>query len=111
VTQHSILRSQAQLTDTDALDRLVAPLSNGQRLRTQLRPGYAGVTHDYNYDTRAGHYIGADGELVVCYTVTGVTLQQAAEIAGELTDLTTWDGGAFEAAVERALGAQILRVQ
>lgn len=111
VTQHSILKFQAQLTDADALERLIGRLPACRTLRTQLRPGHAEVTHGYDHDARAGYYIGSDGELAVCYTVTGVTLRQAGDIAAELTGLTTWAGGAFEAAAERALGAEILRVQ
>ncbi|MGH8150465.1 MAG: hypothetical protein ACRETB_10900 [Steroidobacteraceae bacterium] len=74
----AVRRTEALLDDRGALDRLLAPLPEAHDLRPRLSaPFFARA-----WDARAqlDHWISSDGVRVVCFTVSGLSLKQAAEI-------------------------------
>ena len=101
----------ARLNDSAALDALTSQIPSGEELRHHLRPGYEGSAQRYTAETRSLVTVAADGEIAACYTVSGVSVQEAATITAECEDIDEWSIESFRAAVERALGRQSDRVQ
>lgn len=102
-----ILITHARLNDHEALKRLVAPLPDVDQLFSGVRSGFSGHTHKYDFDNHTAFYVVCDGEVITCYTVTDVALQQAAKIAAECGAIETWGDASFRSAVERALGVDV----
>lgn len=105
-----ILSALARLNDAAAMNELLAPLRDGAALRRKLRPGFRGHKYLYDRHTRIARYLLTNGEIVACYSVTDVSLEQAAMIALACDHIREWSMMTFQAAVERALGAELGRV-
>jgi hypothetical protein len=101
-----ILSVTARLDDAAAINALLAPLRDSRSIKRRLRPGFCGHKYSYYRHTRTAHYLLTDGEIVACYSVTDVSLDQAATIAVACESITDWSLGTFQAAVEHALGAE-----
>jgi hypothetical protein len=97
----------AHLRDAAALDELLAPMRDGVALKRKLRIGFCG--HQYTYDgrTRVARCLLTNGEIVACYSVAEVSLQEAKWIALSCEELREWSMNNFRAAVERALQAKV----
>ena len=105
-----ILDTMARLDDAAAVIALLAPMRDGKALKRKLRPGFCGHKYSYNRYTRTACYLHTDGEVVACYSITAVSLEQASMIAARCDEMTVWSTAAFRAAVERALGVQLERL-
>lgn len=101
-----ILSAVARLGDAAAINALLAPMRDSRSLKKRLRPGFCGHKYSYYRYARTAHYLLTNGEIVACYTVTDVSLDQAATIAAECDGIVNWSLTTFQAAVERALGAK-----
>ena len=100
----------ARLDDPTALNALLAPLRGGATLRKRLRPGFRGHKYFYDRETRIARYLLTNGDVVVCYSVTEVSLGEAKAIGARCEGIDEWCMTAFQAAVERALGVEFERV-
>ncbi len=73
-----VQRVEARVDDAGSLDRLLAPLPEAAELRTRLsgalfvRAWDAGAQRDY--------WVRSDGVRVTCFTLSGLTLKQAAAV-------------------------------
>jgi hypothetical protein len=85
---------------------LLAPLRDSAALRRKLRSGFCGHKYTYDLHTRIARYLLTNGEIVACYSVTEVSLEEAKTIAVACDDLSEWSMRTFQAAVARALGAE-----
>ena len=94
----------ARLNDAVALDTMIGPIHNGEQLRAILKPGWTGRTQGYHQETQAARYIVCDGEIAMCCTLNGVSLEQAAEVAAECDDIKEWSASAFMDVASRVLG-------
>jgi hypothetical protein len=101
-----ILSALARLNDAAAVNRLLAPMRNSATLKRKLRPGFCGHKYAYDLNTRIARFLLTNGEIVVCYSVTGVSLEEAKTIAIACEHLGEWSMRTFQAAVIGALGAQ-----
>jgi hypothetical protein len=101
-----ILSALARLNDAAAVNQLLAPLRDGATLKRKLRPGFCGRKYTYDLNTRIARYLLTNGEIVACYSVTEVSLEEAKTIAIACEHLGEWSMRTFQAAVVRALGAQ-----
>ena len=106
-----IYEACAMLNDEKAMQALLAPVPNSEGLRRVLKPGHSMRTQIYWKETSKAHYVLCDGKEVRLWTVTDVTLQQAATIAAKCDDIKEWDAEQFHAAVSRALGGEVTRIQ
>ncbi|HUN25421.1 MAG TPA: hypothetical protein VMU67_03870 [Steroidobacteraceae bacterium] len=73
-----VQRAEARLDDAPALARLLERLPEAEDLRARLvSPFFARA-----WDTRVrrDHWIQSDGARVTCFTISGVTLAQAAAV-------------------------------
>jgi hypothetical protein len=95
----------ARLGDAAALSELLAPLRDGAALKRKLRVGFRGHKYTYDAQTRVARCLLCNGEIVACYCVTEVTLEEAQLIALACEGLREWSMRTFQAAVARALEA------
>jgi hypothetical protein len=105
-----ILSALVRLDDTAALNELLAPMRDKAGLKRKLRPGFRGHKYLYDRHTRVARYLLTNGEIVACYSVQDVSLEQAATIATACDDIREWSMTTFQAAIERALGEDFGRV-
>jgi hypothetical protein len=105
-----IFDATASLDDVSALNALLAPLRDGATLKKKLRPGYRGHKYFYDEHTHTARYLLTNGDVVACYSVTGVSLGEAKAIAARCEGISEWCMSTFRAAVERALGAECERL-
>jgi hypothetical protein len=96
----------ARLGDAVALNELLAPLRHGAALKRKLRVGFRGHQYTYDVQARVARCLLTNGEIVACYSVAEVSLQEAKMIAAACEDLSEWSTSTFQAAVARALDAQ-----
>jgi hypothetical protein len=101
-----ILAALAHLGDAAALDELLAPMRDGAALKRKLRVGFCGHKYSYDVQTRIARCLLTNGEIVACYSVTEVSLEEAKLIAAACEDLSEWSMRTFQEAVARALGAE-----
>jgi hypothetical protein len=101
-----ILSAVARLNDAAAVNELLAPMRDRAALKRKMRPGFRGHKYVYNRRMRTARYLLTNGEIVACYTVADVSLEQAATIATACDEISEWSMTTFEAAVERVLGGE-----
>jgi hypothetical protein len=104
-----ILSALARLNDEAAINELLVPMRNRAALKKKLRPGFRG--HKYAYDrwARTARYLLTDGEVVACYSVTDVSLEEAATIAIACDEISDWSMRSFRGTVKRVLHAEFRR--
>jgi len=104
-----ILSVLARLDDEAAINELLIPMRNRAALKKKLRSGFCG--HKYAYDrwARTAHYLLTDGEVVACYSVTDVSLEEAAIIATACDEISNWSTRTFRGTVKRVLGTEFRR--
>jgi len=74
----AVLRAEARLDDGDALARLLEPLPEAEDLRPRLvNPFFARA---WDARVQRDHWVRSDGVRVTCFTISGVTLAQAAAV-------------------------------
>src|SRR5947199_6843896 len=105
-----IFDSTARLDDANALNALLAPLRDGAALKRRLRPGRRGHKYFYDQHTHTARCLLTNGDIVACYSVAEVSLEEAKAIAARCEGIGEWSMSAFQTAVERALGADCERV-
>src|ERR1700684_1463392 len=101
-----LLSALARLGDAAALDELLAPMRDRAALKRKLRVGFRGHKYTYDVQTRVARCLLTNGEIVACYSVTEVSLEEAKMIAAACEHLSEWSMSTFQAAVARALGAE-----
>ena len=101
-----ILSALARLNDAAAMSEILAPMRNKASLKRKLRPGFCGHKYTYDLNTRIARYLLTNGEIVACYSVTGVSLEEAKAIAVACEYLGEWSIRTFQATVVHALGAE-----
>jgi hypothetical protein len=96
----------ARLADAAALNELLAPLRDSAALKRKLRLGLCGHQYTYDVQTRIARCLLTNGEIVACYSVTEVSLDEAKMIAAACEELGEWSMRTFQGAVDRALAAE-----
>ena len=79
--QHKVLTARARLHNAEQMKALLAPIQHGDELAAELCDGEQGTLEIYDRETKTFRYLVSDGRSVACYTVTALTLVQAATIA------------------------------
>jgi hypothetical protein len=101
-----IFDAVARLDDATALNALLAPIRDGATLKKKLRPGFRGHKYFYDGHTHTARYLLTNGDVVACYSVTDVSLEEAKAIAARCEGINEWCMTAFRAAVHDALGSE-----
>jgi hypothetical protein len=86
------------------MSALLEPIKQGDELGADLSDCEPGSVELYDPETQIFRYIVSDGKNVACYTVTDISLVQAATIAAACEGISEWNFKSFARAVEVALG-------
>lgn len=74
----AVHRAEARLDDAGALDRLLKPLPEAEDLRARLAEPF--FARAWDAGAQRDHWLASDGACVSCYTLSGLTLAQAAAV-------------------------------
>jgi hypothetical protein len=100
--ERGIITTTAHLNDRAELARFLAPIPNGEQLAKVLEAGTPVSTRAYEDETQVARFVESDGQLVMCFQVPDITIDQAEMITVEWEGVCGLDEAAFKAAVERA---------
>jgi hypothetical protein len=102
-----ILTTTARLDDPAAMATFLSPIPNGGELGKVLAGGEPVSTRAYDDETWTARFVESDGEMVMCFAVTDITIDQAEMITTEWEGICTLNEADFQKAVERALHESI----
>ncbi len=88
-----ILTAAARMNDRKALDTLLAAIPSDHRAKVSatLIPGQSGSDTMYDEATKTCRWIGTDGSTVLCVSLTGISIEEAAIVEAELNpERTVW---------------------
>ncbi len=102
--QTGIVTTTARLDDQAQMTEFLSPIPNGDGLAKVLERGKPVSTRAYEDETQTARFVESNGSIVMCFTVAGITIDQAEMIEVEWERVCALDESLFQAAVERALG-------
>jgi hypothetical protein len=96
--------STALLRDAKGMAQFLAAIPNSEELAKVLRTQEAVSTRAYDDDTWTARFVASDGQVVKCFAVTDVTIDQSEMIAAAGIDILACDEAGFREAVAQSLG-------
>jgi len=99
-----ISTTSAQLDDGSAMAQFLSPIPDADQLAKLLAKGEPLSTRAYDDETQTARFVESDGDTVMCFTVSEITIDQAEMIEIECEDMDAIDERTFHEAVARALG-------
>src|ERR1700690_47706 len=106
-----ILTTSARLDDAAGMARFLAPIPNADRLAEVLADRKPISTRAYEDEAQIARFVECDGGNVMCFTVTGITIDQAEMIEAAWEGVCALDEDAFRATVEKALAIRLTPAQ
>jgi hypothetical protein len=100
----TISRATARLDDAAAMARFLSTIPNSEALAKVLRSGEAVSSRAYDDETWTARFVASDGQVVTCFAVTDITIDQAEMIAAACIDIPALDEIGFREAVAQSLG-------
>jgi hypothetical protein len=97
----------ARLDDTDAMRKFLSDIPNRDDLARLLQERKPVSTRAYDDDSCTARFVASDGQVVKCFAVTDVTIDQAEMIAAACVDISAWDESEFRQAVVQSLDTLI----
>jgi hypothetical protein len=98
-----IKTSNARLDDAAALASFLAPIPNADGLVQLLKTGEPVITRAFDDESFTARFVASDGTTARCYTVAGISIDQAELIARACEDIDQYSEQAFRDSVEQAL--------
>jgi hypothetical protein len=98
-----IVTTSAHLDDVAAMADFLLPIPNGEQLAKVLEARNPVSTRAYEDETDTARFVESDGRTVMCFEVSGITIDQAEMIETEWEGVCALDEARFQQAVERAL--------
>jgi len=99
-----IITTTARLDDGAEMARFLAPIPNGDRLAGVLADRNPISTRAYQDEAQTAHFVESDGKVVMCFTVTEITIDQAEMVEAAWEAISAPDEKAFLQTVENTLG-------
>jgi hypothetical protein len=99
-----ISTTSARLDDGSAMAQFLSPIRDADQLAKLLAKGEPLSTRAYDDETQTARFVESDGSSVMCFAVTGITIDQAEMIEIEFEGIVAIDETKFHEAVARALG-------
>jgi hypothetical protein len=96
--------TSAHLDDAVQMAAFLAPIPEGEVLAKVLRQREPTTSRAYDDETWTARFVVSDGDVVKCFVVTDVTIDQAEMIAAGSIDSAAWSEAGFREAVVLALG-------
>jgi hypothetical protein len=94
--------ARAKLDDAAAMASLISPIPSGDQLAAVLQRRQSGISCAYDRETSTARYVVSNGNIVQCFTLTGISLQEAATVRAECDEIEIWDIDTFRAAAAAA---------
>jgi hypothetical protein len=104
IMSKQISTTSARLDDGSAMAQFLSPIPDSDQLAKLLEKGKPLSTRAYDDETQTARFVESDGNTVMCFAVTDITIDQAEMIEIECEDMDAIDETAFHEAVARALG-------
>jgi hypothetical protein len=102
-----ISSATARLDDAAAMARFLSGIPNGEDLGKVLQRREAVSSRAYDDETCTAHFVASDGQVVKCFAVTDITIDQAEMIAAACIDIPGLDEAGFRELVAQSLGPTI----
>jgi hypothetical protein len=102
-----ITETRARLDDAAQMAAFLAPIPNADKLELLLQERKVVSTRAYEDEAMAARFVRSNGELVTCYTVREVTIDESEMIAAQCELLDDWNVGSFSGAVHLALDPDV----
>jgi hypothetical protein len=93
-----------RLDDAQSLEQFLADIPYHDGLAALLATRSPQNTRGYDDDNQIARFVISDGDVFTCFTVPGITIDQAELITLACEQANAWDEAAFQHAVERVLG-------
>jgi len=98
-----ILTTTARLDDQVEMREFLASIPNGEQLAKVLEAGNPVSTRAYEDETLTARFVESDGQIVMCFRVSPITIDQAEMIELKWEGTVELSEAAFEKEVELAL--------
>lgn len=98
-----IVTTTARLDDEAEMTKFLLPIPNGEQLAEVLKGGRPVSTRAYEDETSTARFVESDGNIVMCFTVSDITIDQAEMIEAAWEGICALDEAAFQNTVERVL--------
>jgi hypothetical protein len=98
-----ITEAHARLDDAGQMAAFLAPIPNADKLELLLQEKKVVSTRAYEDDAMAARFVRGNGEIVTCYTVREVTIDESEMIAAQCELLNEWNVESFSRAVPIAI--------
>ena len=94
----------ARLHDAAGMAKFLVGIPNGEELAKVLRDRESVSSRAYDDETWTARFVASDGQVVTCFAVTDITIDQAEMIAAACIDNPALDEIGFREAVALSLG-------
>jgi hypothetical protein len=104
VMSTKISLATAPLHDAAAMAEFLRAIPNSDELARVLQDRESVASRAYDDETWTARFVASDGQVVKCFAVTDITIDQAEMIAAAEVDVFSCDDAAFRELVAQALG-------
>jgi hypothetical protein len=94
----------AHLHDAAAMAEFLLAIPNSEELAKVLQQRESVSSRAYDDETWTARFVASDGQVVKCFAVTDITIDQAEMIAASEPDVFSCDEATFREAVAQSLG-------
>ncbi len=101
----AITFASANLANQNDMAAFLSPIPNGVQLGKMLDNRKPISTRAYDDDAQTARFVNSDGNVVTCFTLADVTIDQAEIIAAACEVTPVSNAQAFQNLVELALGS------
>jgi hypothetical protein len=99
-----IFFATARLDNAAAMAKFLFAIPNGEELGKVLQNKEPVSSRAYDDATWTARFVASDGQVVKCFAVTDITIDQAEMIAAACIGIPAWDETGFREAVAQSLG-------
>ena len=99
-----VTATMAHLDDDADLAKFLWPIPNGGELAKVLTAGNRTSTRAYEDASRTARFVESDGNLVACFTVFDITIDQAEMIEAAWVGICSLEEASFRETVEPVIG-------
>ena len=103
MTTVTITTTMAHLDDDADMAKFLAPIPNGGELAKVLQDRTPVSTRAYEDETRTARFVESDGNLVACFAVSDITIDEAEMIQAAWEGSCSLDEAAFQMIVEQVI--------
>jgi hypothetical protein len=99
----AIVTTKARLDDAAEMAKFLLPIPNAGELAKVLEGRNPVSTRAYEDETMTARFVESDGNVVMCFSVIDITIDQAEMIEAEWEAICALDEAAFKKTAERVL--------